>query len=533
MKKVTLLTIHIFLAAAAFAQKQSFDKVSYTEPKGWQQQQHEGGMQLSVTDKKTGAYAIIVITKATASPATANENFTNDWNKLVKTTVQVNGEPVMQVPGNEQGWNIITGSANYTDGAKTGAATLLTATGGKQTVSVVLMTNTDQYQNELVGFLNSLELATPIQNEIDNGAITNGASQTSVAGLWCDNHLEISGYYNGYAQYTAGYFRREYLFKEDGTYIFRLKNWSVFMKEILFSYESGTYVVKGNHLSIIPAQGRGEWWSKVNNNTTLWGSRLKAADYKLERMEYTFEIKYFSGSKNYSLIVNPNKTTERDGTYTGPTSFSYTKYEDGKSIIDNPPGFKTGVENKSTTAATPVQNKNSTASVNAAITGKIWKGTSSEKFTGAGTQSGHYTGGFSSSQYQFNTNGTYKFINVLASFYTDTKTYKYETGTYSVNGNQLTIKPVKGQNEEWTKIGKTSNGNSDVTNRAINETWGKKIKTTARKLETYTYTFSINKNGDQLALILQRSSRTEREGEGNISYYNETTATQSVNLPTN
>lgn len=341
------LTIHIILAAAAFAQKQSFDKISYTQPKGWQQQQNEGGMQLSVTDKKTGSYAIVVITKATASAASANENFTNDWNKFVNATVQVNGEPDMQDPKDENGWNIIAGSANYTDGVKTGAATLLTATGGKQTVSVVLMTNTDQYQNELLDFLNSLELATPPQNEIDNTkpVVANTASQTSVAGLWCDNHLETSGYYNGYAQYTAGYFRREYLFKEDGIYIFRLKNWSVLMKEILFSYESGTYVVKGNQLTIIPKQGRGEWWSKVNNNTTLWGSRLKAADYKLERMEYTFEIKYFSGSKNYSLIVNPNKTTERDGTYTGPTSFSYTKYEDRKSIIDNPPGFKTGIDN--------------------------------------------------------------------------------------------------------------------------------------------------------------------------------------------
>ncbi|SMC42176.1 lipocalin family protein [Pedobacter africanus] len=144
---------------------------------------------------------------------------------------------------------------------------------------------------------------------------------------------------------------------------------------------------------------------------------------------------------------------------------------------------------------------------------------------------GHYTGGFSSSQYQFNTDGTYRFIDVLASFYTDTKAYKYETGTYTVSGNQLTIKPIKGQNEEWTKVGKTSNGNSDASNRAINETWDTKIKTTARKLETYTYTFSIGKNGDRNALILQRSRRTEREGEGKISYYNEMTGGNPVKLP--
>lgn len=107
----------------------------------------------------------------------------------------------------------------------------------------------------------------------------------------------------------------------------------------------------------------------------------------------------------------------------------------------------------------------------------------------------------------------------------------YETGVWSVNGDQLSIDPVKGQNEEWSKIGKTSNGNSDVTNRSINETWGKKLKTNARKLEKYTYTFNVGKNGDKTALMLQRHRRTEREGEGKISYFNETAPERSVKLP--
>lgn len=64
-------------------------------------------------------------------------------------------------------------------------------------------------------------------------------------------------------------------------------------------------------------------------------------------------------------------------------------------------------------------------------------------------------------------------------------------GTYLINGNQLTISPTNGSNEEWAKTGKTSNGNSDVTNRSINDTWGKKLKNSSRKLEKYTYTFSI------------------------------------------
>ncbi|NBA84403.1 hypothetical protein GVN16_01445 [Emticicia sp. CRIBPO] len=325
---------------SATLQKQTFGVVSFTAPKGWQQQQNDGGVQLSVNDKKSGGYAIAVITKAMASAASVNENFHNDWNRLVKVNVQVNGEPVIEPPVKENNWDVVSGTANYTEGGSQGVTTLLTATGGGQTVSVLVMTNTKQYQNELMAFLNSLELVKASENEAVNTTKPKGSpGKGTVVGLWSDNHLETSGYSNGFPQYTAGYFRREYLFKDDGTYVFRLKNWSVYLKEILFAYESGTYVVQGNQLTIIPKQGRGEWWSKKDNNTKLWGNRLKASDYKLEKTGYTFEIKYYSGSNDYALILNPKKNTERDGTYSNQNGFSYIWRSTGESVIDNAPGF--------------------------------------------------------------------------------------------------------------------------------------------------------------------------------------------------
>ncbi|HWC52342.1 MAG TPA: hypothetical protein VG676_02070, partial [Chitinophagaceae bacterium] len=208
----TLLIMNFSL----LAQKQSFDVVSFSAPKSWQQQQNEGGMQLSVTDKKSGAYAIAIITKATASDATANENFTTDWIRLVKSTVQVNAAPTMQDPYTENGWNIVSGNANYTDGANKGIATLLTATGDGKTVSVVLMTNTQQYETDLLAFLNSLELAQVTANSGSNKTTANNAKNSAVVGLWTDYILETTGYsINGMPQYTAGYLRKEYNFYPD------------------------------------------------------------------------------------------------------------------------------------------------------------------------------------------------------------------------------------------------------------------------------------------------------------------------------
>lgn len=543
MKNIFLLSQLLVLSCTSFAQKQTFDVVSFAIPKGWQQQQGEAGIQLSTTDKKTGAYAIVVITKSMPSSATANENFNNDWLKLVKGSVQINSEATMQKPTKENGWDVISGNANYIDGANTGLATLLTATGDNKAVSVVLMTNTKQYQNELSAFITSLELSKALQNNGNDSsapASTGETGKSPVVGLWKDNLLETSGYVNGIAQYTAGYFRKEYTFNSNGTYTFMHKTWSVYQKSIYFAYETGIYNVNGNKLIITPRTGKNEEWSKgADGGTGSWGKLIKSDNRKLPKTTYTFGIKYYSGSQTTALELYHDKPTEREiqqkGNETdGGRKSSYSLDPRFTPLITPPPGLKINTSTSSLSPNVNIQQANSSqmaGSVSSPIVGKIWEGTSSEKFTGAGAMTGHYTGGFSSSQYQFNADGTYRFIDVLASFYTDTKTYKYETGTYSVSGNQLTIKPTKGQNEEWTKVGKTSNGNSDVSNRAINETWGKKIKTTARKLETYTYTFSIGKNGDRNALILQRSGRTEREGEGKISYYNETAGGKSVKLP--
>jgi len=344
LKNIWLFNLLLIVSCTASAQKQKFDVVSYTLPKGWQQQQNEGSLQLSMIDKSKGSYAIAIITKTITSTASAEENFNNDWTKLIKGTVQVNKEPTMSAPTNENGWKIISGEANYTDGGNMGMANLLTATGGGQMVSVVLMTNTKLYQNDLTLFLNSLEITKATANATMNTSTstTNHANNSSIVGLWCYNLLETSGYANGFPQYTAGYLRREYLFKNDGTYIFRTKNWSAWAKEILFVYERGTYVVRGNQVTVIPSQGRGEWWSKKNNNTRLWGSLQRASDFKLEKITYTLEIKYYSGSKDNVLFLNPNKTTQRDGTYSNQNGFSYTAKNIGESPIDNPPGFKTG-----------------------------------------------------------------------------------------------------------------------------------------------------------------------------------------------
>lgn len=347
IKSILLFTLLLVMSSASFAQKQTFDVVSYTPPNGWLQQKGESGVQLSITDKKTKAYAIVVITKVKVSDASVNENFTTDWNKLVKATVQVNAEPTISDMNIETGWNCVTGQANYTDGKNKGIATLITATGGGQTVSVVVMTNTSKYQEEVLAFVNSLQLAKPSKISTKNPipATTNQADKNSIVGLWIDYNAETTGnYVNGNPQYTAGYTRKEYTFYPNGTYLFRKKQWITSMKEILFVYETGTYALAGDQLTISPKKGMGEWWSKVGQQADAWGKRLKVAEYKMEKVTYAFEQKYFSGSQDHTLTLSSGKPTQRDGgslnNTNGSYEFRYSLREKFGSLIDNPPGFK-------------------------------------------------------------------------------------------------------------------------------------------------------------------------------------------------
>lgn len=171
-----------------FAQKQTFDAVNYTIPSGWDKTEMANGIQLSTKNDGKGNYAAAIILRSAASTAPANENFTDSWEKLVKGTVSVSGEPTMQAPATEKGWNVISGQAGYTDGANKGWVTLITATGNGKMTNMVIMTNTDKYQNQILDFIKSLDLN---ETATEKPVTENTASST--------NYITDSGSKNVYS----------------------------------------------------------------------------------------------------------------------------------------------------------------------------------------------------------------------------------------------------------------------------------------------------------------------------------------------
>ncbi|KRT14421.1 hypothetical protein ASU31_19195 [Pedobacter ginsenosidimutans] len=176
IKNILLFNLLLMVSCTGFAQKQAFDVINYTIPNGWDKTEMANGIQLSTKNDGKGNYAAAVILNSAATAASAQENFTASWEKLVKGTVSVSEEPTMQEPATEKGWNVLSGQASYTDGTNKGLVTLITATGNGKMANVVIMTNTDKYQNQILDFIKSLNLnetATVQNNKTNSVSPTN------------------------------------------------------------------------------------------------------------------------------------------------------------------------------------------------------------------------------------------------------------------------------------------------------------------------------------------------------------------------
>lgn len=341
--KTTILFLLIILSTGfTFAQKETFDLVSYTPVKGWKKEQTDKSISFSNIEQQKNTFCVISIYKSLEGGADSKNNFDNSWQKIVQEPLGA-GNPKMEAPGNENGWNLQTGSAKFSKDGLEGIAILVTASSGNKMMNLLVLLNSDKYMPQVNGFISSIELKQTDKSVNDGVSQTFASkSNSSVTGLWTNYILETTGYsINGMPQYTAGYLRKEYNFYPDGTYLFRNKQWLTKANNIVFIYEKGTYSVNGNQITITPKNGKSGFWTKTSSSKE-WGKLVKYSDYKLEKTTYNFEI-IEDPTYGNSIVLKPGKPTLRDGgqfnAANDPYEFRYS-YRTLETSIDNPPGFR-------------------------------------------------------------------------------------------------------------------------------------------------------------------------------------------------
>lgn len=340
MKKIQVIILFFLLQwGNSFAQNQVFDIATYTIPNGWAEQKTEGHDSYSRIEN--GNWAQITIYKSTASCGNTNADFDNDWNELVAAGKDIS-TPEKTAPQNLNGWTVISGSGTWEYNGANVTSRLTVYSNEKISISLLCNYTTPFFLKDYQNLLTSLILKADVQpasdeKNRDSVAVTN---TNSITGIWIVNEAETRGFTNGHLMYSGGYMRKEYQLKDDGTYIFRQKDWLANNDAIYFVYESGTWAINGNQLTITPKKGKAGWWNKdkKTNDVNKWGAFQKAGNYKLQEATYTLQIKL---DPNYSnaIILNSGKPTERDGGQFNSPPFRFVYVQRKESLIDNPPSW--------------------------------------------------------------------------------------------------------------------------------------------------------------------------------------------------
>lgn len=344
MLKLWSLFAIVFFCVSMSAQAERFDIVEFAPPQGWAREAEANGVSFTKGDAQ--AYCAMTVLKSVLAGNDSKQNFKAVWDVIAQDYVKSVGALEMQSPVSENGWTVESGVSTATTDQGQAALMVVVATGGGKAVSLIILTNTQAYQKEIDAFVSSLKL--PQVEVASQPATTNPANtgpSAELPGLWVRYIIETSGTVNGMPTPSGGYFRREYLFRPDGTYRFRAKDWSVIAKDILYVQETGKWSVNGNTLTLSPTQGNGGWWGKSADGRTVgWGARQKASDFKLEKTSYTYDLRYLSGMGETYLYLTSRGPTAREGRQsnsdTAQHEFSYSRRDPSKSLIDTPPGAK-------------------------------------------------------------------------------------------------------------------------------------------------------------------------------------------------
>lgn len=322
----------IFLGLLGHSQtKVSFDLATFTIPKNWKKEVGNDLVSYTATNSKTGSYGRIIIFKNLAGSGNIDTDFNTEWKELVEIPYKTTNQPETEKDSLPNGWKIKSGSGVFTFDNKESVVTLLAMCSGNTKMSVLLITNSDEYQDGFLAFGTSLRLKKAPARTVTSPAVTssNNNIDKRLIGKWNKSGASHPHYADPASWGTAGYTTSRYEFKADGSYVFTERSFRMTYQYIIIVKENGTYTVNGNQLTVVPAKSIIQSYTKKNNVDEL-GSLVKSQNRTLEKVTYTHSFHYFSGIQEWNLVLQASKPTQRDGNFSNNTTFSNAWYYDQK-----------------------------------------------------------------------------------------------------------------------------------------------------------------------------------------------------------
>ena len=168
MKNLALVTL-LFLTTSSLAQSsETFDLTTYTIPAEWKKNSDNENKDLTVyniTNNVKGTYCQVAIYKSTTSKGNLQADFDSEWQGLIVNTYKPSTKPELVPAASENGWQAQGGVAPFEFNNAQSIAMLVTMSGYGRCTSIVILTNTEDYQPQIEKFLESVsmkKLETPI-----------------------------------------------------------------------------------------------------------------------------------------------------------------------------------------------------------------------------------------------------------------------------------------------------------------------------------------------------------------------------------
>jgi len=317
MKKIYILFVFCLSNFNLFAQKETYDIINYTPPFNWKKDITENNISYTIINNKKGTWCRINIIKSTNSKGSIEADFESEWQDLIVKNYSPTEAPQLTEITESDGWKMKGGITKFVFNKSGAIAMLTTISGYGRCASIVATTNNQEYLKDVQALLTSVDFNKPAITS-QPSVFVNKSDDASIIGTWGISASDQSSYRmnNGVMNYIV----RQYTFNTDGTYSFVTKTFDPFMDKLLLGRENGTYLVNGNNLTITPEKSVLEAWSKKDGNDA-WGKFLSSQNIELETVTYQFAKKYFSGINKWSLVLQANNQTKRDGPYSGLATY--------------------------------------------------------------------------------------------------------------------------------------------------------------------------------------------------------------------
>jgi hypothetical protein len=171
MKKVIFISLFyafvlvILSPAEVFAQKETYDLITYTPPKGWKKEEKPSYVVYSTAKLKS--YCMLVIYKSANGLNNITSDFASEWKQFAATPYNITAQPNLQEIEKENGWTSQTGGATFSNNGGNNILLLATSSGYNKVVSIMIITNDTGYMNSIEKFSNSIQLNKPMSNPVN------------------------------------------------------------------------------------------------------------------------------------------------------------------------------------------------------------------------------------------------------------------------------------------------------------------------------------------------------------------------------